>query len=123
MGFATSVAVNSDFTRRVVHHTWPWLTNSASLRVIHPCVSPAAAVDGASSKGSTDPGQEDMWPGEKIVLSINRFERKKDIGLAIRAFSAIPPTKRKSARLVIAGMYSFHIFVSTHRKTEKIKTK
>jgi hypothetical protein len=42
-------------------------------------------------------------------LSINRYERKKDIGLAVRAFAALrgslPPALFASARLTIAGGY------------------
>ncbi|PNY29815.1 Alpha-1,3/1,6-mannosyltransferase alg-2 [Tolypocladium capitatum] len=42
---------------------------------------------------------------EKMILSINRFERKKDIGLAIKAFAAIPEADREGVRLVLAGGY------------------
>ncbi|KAL8833553.1 MAG: hypothetical protein Q9170_004208 [Blastenia crenularia] len=43
--------------------------------------------------------------GKKVVLSINRFERKKNIGLAIRAFQGLKEEGRRGVRLVLAGGY------------------
>jgi alpha-1,3/alpha-1,6-mannosyltransferase len=40
-----------------------------------------------------------------VLLSINRFEKKKDVALAIRAFAGLSPNEREDARLVIAGGY------------------
>lgn len=40
---------------------------------------------------------------KKVLLSINRFERKKNIGLAIEAFSRLSKDERSNSRLVIAG--------------------
>lgn len=94
MGFAQGVAVNSEFTKGVVRRTWPGLERHVELRVVYPCV----AVD-------TEEEVEEIveWRDEKVVLSINRFERKKDVALAIKAFAAIPEERRKGVRLVIAG--------------------
>lgn len=94
MGFAQAVAVNSEFTKGVVRGTWPRLERHVELRVVHPCVAVEAEED----------VQEIVeWKDERVVLSINRFERKKDIALAIRAFAAVPEERRKGVRLVIAG--------------------
>ena len=42
--------------------------------------------------------------GEGVVfVSINRFERKKNVGLAIRAFAMLQPQVMKQSRLVVAG--------------------
>lgn len=96
MGFAQAIAVNSEFTKRVVEKTWPGLTSQVATKVVYPCVDTNdKAVDGTKLP--------DDLENKKIILSINRFERKKDVGLAIRAFAAIPEEKRKDARLVIAG--------------------
>lgn len=98
MGFAQAVAVNSEFTKGVVRETWPGLEGRVELRVVHPCV----AIDEVPAKGDVEEIVE--WREEKMVLSINRFERKKDVALAIKAFAAIPEARRKGVRLVIAGM-------------------
>ncbi|SPO03536.1 related to mannosyltransferase alg2 [Cephalotrichum gorgonifer] len=100
MGFAQAVAVNSEFTKGVVRRTWPSLERHVELRVVHPCV----AVDD-EDKPAQEVGEIVEWRDEKVVLSINRFERKKDVALAIRAFAAIPEERRQGVRLVIAGGY------------------
>ena len=41
-----------------------------------------------------------------MLLSINRFERKKDIGLAIKAFADLKANERQDAILVLAGKYT-----------------
>ncbi|EFY88187.1 mannosyltransferase [Metarhizium acridum CQMa 102] len=93
MGFAHAVAVNSNFTRGIVANTWPNLQNKVPTKVVYPCVdthtTPEAAADEAK-----------LAAGKKLILSINRFERKKDIGLALKAFARIPEKQRRGARLV-----------------------
>ncbi|KAH7217914.1 hypothetical protein DER44DRAFT_755147 [Fusarium oxysporum] len=100
MGFASAVAVNSGFTKGVVNNTWPNLKKRTETKVVYPCVD-------TEVKEKEDVGSDGDVPfkGEKIILSINRFERKKDIGLAIKAFAAIPEAERKGCRLILAGGY------------------
>ncbi|KAF5979367.1 alpha-1 3 alpha-1 6-mannosyltransferase [Fusarium coicis] len=100
MGFASAVAVNSGFTKGVVNNTWPNLKKRTETKVVYPCVD-------TEVKEKEDVGNDGDVPfkGEKIILSINRFERKKDIGLAIKAFAAIPEAERKGCRLILAGGY------------------
>lgn len=98
MGFASAVAVNSGFTKGVVNNTWPNLKKRTETKVVYPCVdTEVKEKEDASSDGDAP------FKGEKIILSINRFERKKDIGLAIKAFAAIPEAERKGCRLILAG--------------------
>lgn len=99
MGFAQAVAVNSDFTRGVVKETWPRLAQRVPVKVVYPCVE----LDETPAEQLLDDDDDAVLKGEKILLSINRFEEKKDIGLAIRAFAAIPEKERKGVRLVLAG--------------------
>lgn len=99
MGFAQAVAVNSEFTKGVVARTWPRLKEKVDTKVVYPCVDTTVKQDGASAEGDAF-GNGDY----KIILSINRFERKKDIGLAVKAFAAISEEQRKGLRLVLAGM-------------------
>jgi alpha-1,3/alpha-1,6-mannosyltransferase len=108
MGFAHAIAVNSEFTKGVVKKTWPDIENDVELRVVHPCIKldegMEAKMAGRKMIASSE-GDNVVWPEEKVILSINRFERKKDVGLAIKAFAAVPGGKRKGVRLVIAGMF------------------
>lgn len=98
MGFADAVAVNSKFTRGVVGRTWPSLIRGKELKVVYPCIDtrPRAEKD--------DKAEGVMWKDGDIVLSINRFERKKDIALAIKAFAGLSKEKRKGVKLVLAGV-------------------
>ena len=100
MGFASAVVVNSAFTKGVVMETWPGLARATELRVVHPCIDLLRADEGDKEGGAKDI----PWKGKKIVLSINRFERKKDIALAIRAFAGLTAEQRRGTRLVLAGM-------------------
>jgi alpha-1,3/alpha-1,6-mannosyltransferase len=68
-------------------------------RVVYPC------VDISEGKGTikTDEPLSLENDGKKIVLSINRFERKKNVALAVQAYALLPEQERKESRLVVAG--------------------
>lgn len=97
MGFADAIAVNSKFTKGVVSRTWPVLAKQKDLKVVYPC------VDTKTKEKRTD--DKPLWGGKKFLLSINRFERKKDIALAVKAFAGLSPEARRDVRLVVAGGY------------------
>lgn len=97
MGFADAVAVNSKFTRGVVGRTWPSLVRGKELKVVYPCIDTRPSADkDEKAEGIT-------WKNGDIILSINRFERKKDIALAIKAFAGLSKEQRKGVKLVLAG--------------------
>ncbi|KAI0872440.1 hypothetical protein GGS24DRAFT_467411 [Hypoxylon argillaceum] len=97
MSFADAIAVNSNFTKGVVSRTWPALARQRELCIVYPCVD--------TKTRQKKPGETPLWSGMKFVLSINRFERKKDIALAIRAFAGLSKQKRAGVRLAVAGGY------------------
>jgi alpha-1,3/alpha-1,6-mannosyltransferase len=97
MSFADAIAVNSNFTKGVVSRTWPALVRQKDLKTVYPCVD--------TEPREKKPDNKPLWNGMKFVLSINRFERKKDIALAIKAFAGLSKQNRKGVRLAIAGGY------------------
>lgn len=100
MSASDRIVVNSSFTRSVVNSLFKGL---GDLAVVYPCVDTNAA-----DEGEEDGQKQPLWGGMKVLLSINRFERKKDVGLAIRAYHGLTPQERKNCRLVVAGgLYSF----------------
>ncbi|KAL2759780.1 glycosyltransferase family 4 protein, partial [Sodiomyces alcalophilus JCM 7366] len=103
MGFAAEIAVNSEFTKGVATDTWPSLAKRREFKVVYPCVSLASEHPAKPAKGKGD--DDAIWRDDNIILSINRFERKKDIALAIKSFAFLTKEKRKDMRLVIAGGY------------------
>lgn len=103
---ADGVVVNSLFTKGVVEGAWRGLGGKRGVRVVYPCVD--TGVGGGVAGDPVGKGDEEkdkeLWKGKKVVLSINRFERKKDVGLAVRAFAGLGGKGREGVRLVIAGV-------------------
>ncbi|KAK8038903.1 hypothetical protein PG993_007314 [Apiospora rasikravindrae] len=108
MSFADAIAVNSNFTKGVVRRTWPSLaaqrggSNGDDFETIYPCVDTKPKKSEKSDGIETD---KPLWGGMRFLLSINRFERKKDVALAIKAYAGLSPSARKGVRLVVAGGY------------------
>jgi len=97
---ADVIIVNSLYTKSVFHEAFPRVTKP--LRVVYPCVNIS----------QFDKPLADITLGfnSKFILSINRFERKKNIQLGLEAFGLIcnrPGFKR--LRLVLAGGYDIRL--------------
>ena len=102
---ADRVVVNSEFTRGVVEGVWKGVGGKRGVGVVYPCVATTRDKGGEGGGGGQEALEEkELWGGKKVVLSINRFERKKDVGLAIKAFAGLDAKERRGVRLVIAGM-------------------
>jgi alpha-1,3/alpha-1,6-mannosyltransferase len=95
MSASDRVVANSKFTRGVVKDTFGG-EKLGDVTVVYPCVDTTQKASEAEGK---------LWGGKRILLSVNRFERKKDLALAIRAYHGLGEAKRRGTRLVIAGMY------------------
>lgn len=93
-GCSDTIVVNSKFTKSVFAEAFPGLQHRKP-GVIYPCVD--------TSDGSHLDDISPLWKDKKVLLSINRFEKKKDVALAVNAFAGLPPRERRDARLVIAG--------------------
>ncbi|KAL8906514.1 MAG: hypothetical protein Q9207_002000, partial [Kuettlingeria erythrocarpa] len=59
--------------------------------------------------------------GKRVVLSINRFERKKNIALALRAFHGLGEEERRGVRLVLAGGYDPRVEENVRYHEELVK--
>eukprot|EP00731_Ephydatia_muelleri_P018030 Em0011g70a len=102
-GMADAILVNSKFTEQVFYATFKSLT-AANTTVLYPSLNcsffdqPAPELDGLLPDNA-----------KFIFLSINRFERKKNLPLAIRALAALleklSPEKGANVHLVVAGGY------------------
>lgn len=98
MSGSDKVVVNSKFTRGVATEVFG--NKLGDVKVVYPCVDTEAKKEVAKE---VDINGGKLWGGLKVVLSINRFERTKDIALAIRAYHGLGADNRKGTRLVIAG--------------------
>jgi len=102
-GLAQVIFVNSKFTANIFADAFPLLHRRGVVpTILYPGLNLCQEdVRAAHSESRPDILQD----GEQLLLSINRFERKKNIGLAVRTFAALPRETRDSSRLVIAGGY------------------
>lgn len=106
-GCSDTIVVNSKFTKSVFAAAFPSLKHR-SPGVVYPCVDTSEVAQDSKP----------LWSGKKVLLSINRFEKKKDVALAIKAFAGLSQAERKDARLVIAGGYDPKVAENTSTYTE-----
>jgi alpha-1,3/alpha-1,6-mannosyltransferase len=111
-GCSDTIVVNSNFTKSIFADAFPTLKHREP-GVVYPCVDINA---GQSAQRATP-----LWKNKKVLLSINRFEKKKDVALAIKAFAGLSPQERESARLVIAGGYDARVAENVSTYTELCK--
>ncbi|KAJ5558374.1 hypothetical protein N7461_002346 [Penicillium sp. DV-2018c] len=118
MSASDRVVANSRFSRGVVRDVFG-SDRLGDVEVVYPCVDMDAGT-AIPEKAEEDP----LWGGKKILLSINRFERKKDMALAIRAYNGLGVEKRKGTRLVIAGGYDNRVQenVQYHQELDELAT-
>ncbi|KAF2205476.1 UDP-Glycosyltransferase/glycogen phosphorylase [Delitschia confertaspora ATCC 74209] len=105
-----TIVVNSKFTKSVFTEAFPGLKHREP-GVIYPCVDIQEARE---EKEDTKP----LWGKKKVLLSINRFEKKKDVALAIKAYAGLSAEERKNTRLVIAGGYDPRVAENVSTYTE-----
>ncbi|KAK5165448.1 Alpha-1,3-mannosyltransferase-like protein [Saxophila tyrrhenica] len=99
-GCADAIVVNSKFTRAVFRHTFSGM-KTRDLKVVYPCVD----------TDTKEPAEQtaELWPGKAVLLSINRFERKKNLDLALRAYAGLSSEERSKSKLVIAGGFDSRV--------------
>jgi len=102
-GMADVIFVNSKFTAGVFAEAFPIL-HGLGVRpdVLYPALNLA---DQDKAAASADDISSLLSKEERLLLSINRFERKKNVGLAIRALALMPEQERQNTKLVLAGGY------------------
>ncbi|KAJ3361546.1 hypothetical protein HDU91_003860 [Kappamyces sp. JEL0680] len=104
---ADVIVVNSKFTAEVFASAFTWIPTTP--RVLYPGIL-LKAYDKKVDK--SEPSVSSLGLSDDFVLSINRFERKKDIGLAIEAFALLrekSPSRFPSLKLVVAGGYDARV--------------
>ena len=94
---ADEVLVNSKFTADVFKETFT--TIKFSPKVLYPSLN-TNKFDEYKNQSLSNSESLEQFSGKKIFLSLNRFERKKNLGLAIEAFSFL----QKNTNNTSAGM-------------------
>lgn len=141
-GLADKVVVNSEFTAATFASTFAMLAaRGVRPAVLYPAVSLRPA-DPSPADGRLEAGRDPLIAGLRdssgFFLSINRFERKKNIALAIRAWALVHARRQASAggpppaadprapeaegvRLVVAGGYDERL-TENREYLEELKT-
>ncbi|KAI9485992.1 MAG: alpha-1,3/1,6-mannosyltransferase ALG2 [Benjaminiella poitrasii] len=105
-GMADTIAVNSQFTAGMFRRSFPIILKKP--RVLYPPIN-FSAYD--KTVDLSDPSVQLIETHKKTIVSINRFERKKNVELALRAFALLNKDRLISEedfsnyRLVLAGGY------------------
>ncbi|XP_028985871.1 alpha-1,3/1,6-mannosyltransferase ALG2 [Betta splendens] len=105
-GLADMILVNSQFTAGVFRKTFHSLS-SVQTDVLYPSLSTRTfdqlSTEALSLEGLLPEGTS------RLFLSLNRYERKKNLGLALEALAvlrnSLPPGQRAGIHLVVAGGY------------------
>ncbi|KAF3992351.1 hypothetical protein FT663_01188 [Candidozyma haemuli var. vulneris] len=98
-GTSDQIVVNSSFTKSIFHKTFTNL-GYVDPKVIYPCIDKTETVDPDAEKELAE-----FLKGNKFFLSINRFERLKNVPLAIKAYAKLKEqhSGEKLPKLIIAG--------------------
>lgn len=101
---ADSVVVNSNFTKSVYDHTFKLIKDFKIPDVIYPCVDLSKETITAETTKIFD---EIIGAKSEYFLSVNRFEKSKNIELAIKSFKKFQTKSSSSSKikLIIAGGY------------------
>ncbi|KAJ3000887.1 Alpha-1,3-mannosyltransferase-like protein [Globomyces sp. JEL0801] len=113
---ADKVVVNSKFTSGIFSKTFQWI--STEPEVLYPGIQ-LEAYD--KSVDMNDEDVKRLVIDGDFVLSVNRFERKKNIQLAISAFSTLKQRMKSrfdKLALVIAGGYDHRVVENVEYLTE-----
>lgn len=108
-GMAHVIMVNSKFTANVFKDAFPSI-HDAKLHVLYPPIN-CELYDKRPNESNCKPKSDlvEALNGKKGIVSINRFERKKGIALAVAAFAQLkqklPESEFKKLVLILAGGY------------------
>ena len=111
-GCADAVVVNSKFTAATFRAAFSRLAKrGVEPAVLYPALNleDQDAAAAAAPPWTAPAGGRRASPGASsplfVLLSINRFERKKCVGLALEAVAKLPEPVRRRVLLVVAGGY------------------
>lgn len=96
---ANLILVNSNFTQQIFYANFPILKKMKKpTEVLYPSIDLKKFDDLLKNPLSK---KSDFTLNEKFFLSLNRYERKKNIGLAIKAFAIMKKTKLNNQSIKI----------------------
>jgi len=107
---ADRIVVNSKFTASIFKQAFK--TIGQTPEVLYPPIN-LAAYDKSRPLSPSSPFAIYQTRPKKLVISFNRFERKKNINLAVQAFAelgkTLPTAQFQELQLVVAGGYDTRV--------------
>jgi alpha-1,3/alpha-1,6-mannosyltransferase len=111
-GKSDRILVNSRFTLNVYKASFPRLAakqerNGTLPEVLYPCIN-TDTYDIKPDESELDRELEEKFANHKVIVSVNRFERKKAIDLLVKAFAILaenPSNQKHNLLMVLAGGY------------------
>lgn len=111
-GVSDQIVVNSLFTKSIFHKTFTNLSN-VDPKVIYPCIDKTEALD-----PEAEAELKDFLKGNRFFLSLNRFERLKNVGLAIKSYAKAKEQHENLPKLIIAGGFDPRVAENVHHLKE-----
>ena len=114
LGMADIILVNSKFTRNVFKNTFKSLEH----------LEPSVLYPSLNTEKFDEVLSESTDKTFFTCLSINRYERKKNIGLAIKSFARVVQSssgKANDLKLIIAGGYDHRVEENVEYYTELVR--
>nr|CAG4719058.1 unnamed protein product [Naegleria fowleri] len=104
-GMAHSICVNSDFTKQIFYESFKRLAN-CTVQVLYPPIN-VSSYDEEPSDSDLEKCTffKRIQECDLSVVSINRFEKKKNIALLVKAFAKYVKPQFPEALLILAGGY------------------
>ena len=98
---ADRVLVNSRFTQRTFNNEFTLISHRVHPTVLYPAINFSKYADAGDDQSQPITA---IAPDVAVFVSINRYERKKNIALAISAFAIVHRENARS-KLIVAGGY------------------
>ena len=117
-GCSDQIVVNSNFTKGIFHNTFKNLRD-IDPGVIYPCID--RNIEETEETRKSNEEVVNFFKNSKFFLSINRFERSKNIELAIKAFAKLKRILPGKPRLVSAGGYDARVLENVEYLKELAK--
>ncbi len=106
MGLSDTLVVNSRFTLGAVEEHFPVLSRKRKEQNTNKNIQPIEVLHPALDTSNMVQANNENKTNQSPIVSLNRFERKKNIGLLIQAYSYMKKKNSQSLPpLVIAGGY------------------
>lgn len=104
-GVSDEIVVNSSFTKSIFHQTFTHLDH-IDPNVIYPCIDKDLACD-----SDAEAELDEFLKGNEFFLSINRFERLKNLPLAIQAYADLKAKNpdKTLPKLIVAGGFDSRV--------------